>query len=249
VRGFIPIFKRELFSLFVTPLAWILIAVFVVVQGIHFIAIITQYAGSSEASIAGGPAEAFLGGTIFLYLPLLLICPLLTMRLFSEERKSGTIEALLTAPVSTTGVVLGKYAAAVVIYASLWAPTGLYMLILAHYGSVDVRAISVAYLGILLIGAGYLAFGIMTSALSSNQLVAAFLSGLLIVALFIAGAGVYFFEPTGSMHAVSEYVSVFSMMGEFSRGLVDSRRLLYSAIIIVVPLFFTVRLVEAWRWG
>ena len=96
MKGFWPIYKRELFALFVTPLAWVLITAFLVVQGIHFAILVTQFAGQADLT-EGGPIPAFFGKTMLLYLPLLFICPLLTMRLFAEERRSGTIEALLTA--------------------------------------------------------------------------------------------------------------------------------------------------------
>src|SRR5262245_27191485 len=119
MRGFSAIYKRELFSLFVTPLAWVLITAFLVIQGIHFAILCTQFAGQADLT-EGGPVQAFFGKTMLLYLPLLFTCPLLTMRLFAEERHRGTIEALLTAPVSTTGVVLGKYAAVLTTYAAMW---------------------------------------------------------------------------------------------------------------------------------
>src|SRR5688572_21379896 len=130
MTGFWPIFKRELFSLFVTPLAWVLIALFLIVQGIHFALIVTHFATNPEIGDGSGPVQAFFGQTILPYLPLLLVCPLLTMRLFAEERRSGTIEPLLTAPVATVGVVLAKYAAALVTYIAMWAPTALYMVLI-----------------------------------------------------------------------------------------------------------------------
>ena len=92
MRGFWPIFKRELFSLFVTPLAWVLLTAFLLVQGLHFFLIVTHFANQADLSVDSGPVQSFFGQTILPYLPLLLICPLLTMRLFAEERRTGTIE-------------------------------------------------------------------------------------------------------------------------------------------------------------
>jgi ABC-2 type transport system permease protein len=249
VRGFFAIYKREVFSLFVTPLAWILLTVFLFVEGFHFFWIVRDAA--NQGAVAGGetsPAQTFFGGTILLYLPLFFICPLLTMRIFSEERRSGTIEALLTAPVGTLGVVLGKYFATLTMYAALWLPTALYMVLLGRYGDVDMRTVGTGYLGIMLIGAGYHAIGTMTSALTSSQLVAAVISGLGIIGLFLFSFGEYIFDP-GTAHDLCSYVSVWSMMNEFSRGIIDSRRLVYVAALVLVPLFFTARTVESWRWG
>jgi ABC-2 type transport system permease protein len=247
VSGFWPIFKRELFSLFVTPLAWVLITTFLMVQGIHVFLLVTQYATQVDAG-EGGPAQAFFGKTILLYLPLLFVCPLLTMRLFAEERRSATIEALMTAPVSAVGVTLAKYAAALVTYALMWAPTMLYMVILAKTGDVDWRAVGSGYLGVLGVGAGYLAIGTMTSALTTSQLTAAVLSTMAVMGLFMVGIG-EFVADTGPVHDVCAYVSVWSQMNDFSQGIVDLRRLTLDASLVAVPLFITVRAVDSWRWG
>jgi ABC-2 type transport system permease protein len=247
VKGFWPIFKRELFSLFVTPLAWVLITSFLLVQGIHFAILVAQFAGQVDLT-EGGPVQAFFGRTMLLYLPLLFTCPLLTMRLFAEERRSGTIEALLTTPVSATGVVLAKYAAALVTFAVMWAPTVLYILLIERTGEVDWGAVQASYLGVFGIGAGYLALGTMSSALSSSQLGAAMLSAMLLIGLFTLGIGEFVFD-SGPGHDLSAYVSVWSQMNDFSAGIVDLRRLVFDASLVVVPLFITVRTVDSWRWG
>jgi ABC-2 type transport system permease protein len=247
VRGFFPILKRELFALFVTPLAWVLITSFLVMQGVHFALLVAQYAGQVDLT-DGGPIQAFFGRTMLLYLPLLFMCPLLTMRLFAEERRSGTIEALLTTPVSTAGVVLAKYAAALCTFVVMWAPTVLYILLLQRAGAVDWGAVGASYLGIFAIGAGYLAIGTMSSALSTSQLGAAMLAAMLLIALFTLGLGEFVFEG-GPGHDLSAYVSVWAQMNDFSAGVVDLRRLVFDGTLVVVPLFITVRAVDAWRWG
>jgi ABC-2 type transport system permease protein len=247
VNGFWPIFKRELRSLFVTPLAWVLVTTFLMVQGIHVFILVSQYSTQVELG-EGGPVQAFFGKTILLYLPLLFVCPLLTMRLFAEERRSGTIEALLTAPVESAGVALAKYAAALATYALMWAPTVLYIVIIGKTGDVDWRAVGASYLGVLCVGAGYLAVGTMTSALTTSQLTAAMLSAMALVLLFMIGIG-EFVADTGPVHEVCAYVSVWSQMNDFSQGVIDLRRLTFDATLVAVPLFITVRAVDSWRWG
>ena len=247
MSGFWPIFKREVYSLFVTPLAWVLITTFLMVQGIHVFILVSQYATTVDLG-EGGPVQAFFGKTILLYLPLLFICPLLTMRLFAEERRSGTIEALLTAPVGTLGVTLAKYAAALVTYAVMWAPTVLYIVIIGKTGDVDWRAVGSSYLGVLAVGAGFLAIGTMTSALTSSQLTAAVLSTMAVTFLFMVGIG-EFVADTGPVHDVCAYVSVWSQMNDFSQGIIDLRRLVLDATLVAVPLFVTTRAVDSWRWG
>jgi ABC-2 type transport system permease protein len=247
VSGFWPIFKREMLALFVTPLAWVLITTFLMVQGIHVFILVSQYATTTDLG-EGGPVQAFFGKTILLYLPMLFVCPLLTMRLFAEERRSGTIEALLTAPVGTLGVTLAKYAAALCTYGVMWAPTLLYIVIISRTGDVDWRAVAASYLGVMSVGAGYLAIGTMTSALTTNQLTAAVLSAMAVIFLFMMGIG-EFVADTGAVHDVCAYVSVWSQMNDFSQGIIDLRRLTLDATFVVVPLFVTVRAVDSWRWG
>jgi ABC-2 type transport system permease protein len=247
VSGLWAIFKREVLALFVTPLAWVLITSFLMVQGIHVFLLIVQFATAADVG-EGGPVQAFFGKTILLYLPMLFVCPLLTMRLFAEERRSGTIEALMTAPVGAAGVTLAKYAAALTIYACMWAPTALYMVILAQTGDVDWRSVASSYLGVLSVGAGYLAIGTMTSALTTSQVTAAMLSAMSLVFLFMLGIG-EFVTDTGPLHDVCGYVSVWSQMNDFSQGIVDLRRLVLDGTLVAVPLFITVRAVESWRWG
>lgn len=247
MKGFFPIWKRELFSLFVTPLAWVLITTFLMVQGIHFFILVSQYAGDVGLG-EGGPVQAFFGKTVLLYLPLLFVCPLLTMRLFAEERRSGTIEALLTAPVSAVGVTLAKYGAALVTYVIMWAPTVLYVVLIGKTGTVDWRVVGASYLGVFGVGAGYLAIGTMTSALTSSQLTAAVLSAMALILLFMVGLG-EFVADSGAVHDLCAYVSVWSQMNDFSQGIVDLRRLVFDATLVAVPLFITVRAVDSWRWG
>ncbi|HKQ70053.1 MAG TPA: ABC transporter permease [Polyangiaceae bacterium] len=248
MKGFWPVFKRELFSQFVTPTAWVLVVVFLAIQGVHFYLLVLHFAQNAELSVDQGPVQAFFGGAILFYLPLILLCPGMTMRLFAEERRSGTIESLLTAPVSTPGLVLGKFAAAFVTYVAMWLPTVLYIVVLRGAGEIDWHVVATSYLGVLLIGAGYLAVGTLMSAMTESQLVAILLSSLVILGLFVLGIGEFIFEA-GPAHDFCAYVSVWGQMGELSKGIVDLRRLVIDATFIVLPLFVTVRAVDAWRWG
>ena len=248
MKGFFPLYKRELFAMFVTPLAWVILVAFLVTQGMHFTLLIAFFSRQTELAADNGPVQAFFGQTIFLYLPLLVLCPGLTMRLFAEERRSGTIETLLTAPVSTTAVVLAKYAAALTTYVAMWAPTLLYMVVLRRTGEIDWHVVASGYLGVLGVGSSYLAVGLLMSALTKSQLLALVLSTMVNLALFTLGVGEMMGDQ-GVFHAIAEHVSVWSQMDDFSKGIIDTRRLVYDASITAVPLFATVRIVDAWRWG
>ncbi|HVJ21367.1 MAG TPA: ABC transporter permease [Polyangiaceae bacterium] len=249
MSGFLAVLRRELLSLWVTPLAWVLLTVFLLLQGIIFYSIVLHYSSMTDLALESGPVQAYFGqDSILLLMSLLLVCPALTMRSFAEERRSGTIEALLTAPVTPSAVVLGKYAAVLVTYALMWAPTVLYVLILRKTGVVDWGAVGASYLGLLGVGGAYLALGLLMSAMSKSQLVALLLTVGALFGLFILGIGEYIFEP-GLLQELSGHVSMASQMEEFSRGLIDLRRVVFDLSLCVTSLFVTVRVVDSWRWG
>lgn len=249
MRGFWPLFKRELFAFFVTPLAWVLICVFLLVQGLHFFVLVEQFSAQVSATADVSPVSAFFGNTVLLYLILFLLVPAMTMRLFAEERRSGTAEGLLTAPVSTSAVVLAKYAAVLVVYVVMWAPTSLYLVILKRTGALDLHVALASYLGVFVVGAGYLAIGLLMSAMTKSQFLALVLTAMVILSLFVLGVGEFVAREGTTMHAVCTHVSVWAAMADFSSGIVDSRRLVFYGTLTAVPLYFTVRVVDAWRWG
>ena len=249
MRTFWPIYKRELFAFFVTPLAWVLITVFLLVQGMHFYFIVDHFATAGQQVSDQTPLQAFFGNTVLLYLVLFLLVPPMTMRLFAEERRSGTIESLMTAPVSSLGVVLAKYAAVVTTYVSMWAPTVLYLAILRQTGEIDWKVAGAAFLGVFLVGASYLALGLLMSAITKSQFLALVLTALMILALFILGLGEFVAREGTLMHDLCAHVSVWAHMNDFASGVVDSRRLVFYGSLIVLPFFVTVRAVDAWRWG
>lgn len=248
MKGFVAVFRREMLSLWVTPLAWVLLFIFLLLQGASFYQILLHFASFSNVSIDSGPVQAYFGQSLFLVLSLLLVCPALTMRLFAEERRSGTIEGLLTAPVSAGQVVVGKYAATFTTFALMWLPTVLYIVILRTSGDVDWHVVASSYIGVLGVGAGYLAVGTLMSAMTRSQLVAMMLTALVIFGLLIFGIGERIFEP-GPIRDACAHVSVLSQVDELSKGIVDLRRLVFDATLVTLPLFVAVRVVDSWRWG
>jgi ABC-2 type transport system permease protein len=248
VRGLVAIYKREMLSLWVTPLAWVLLFIFLLIQGASFYQILIHFASFTNVSIDQGPVQAYFGQSLFLVLSLLLVCPALTMRLFAEERRSGTIESLLTAPVSATSVVLAKYLATLSTFALMWAPTVLYVVILRRTGDVDWHVVASSYLGVLGVGAGYLAVGTLMSAMTRSQLVAMMLTALVIFGMLIFGIGERIFDP-GPIREACAHVSVLSQVDELSKGIVDLRRLVFDGSLVALPLFVATRVVDSWRWG
>ena len=248
MSGFVAVYRREMLSLWVTPLAWVLLVAFLLLQGMSFSTMVSHYANLTELSVDSGPIQAYFGQSIFLVVTLLLLCPALTMRLFAEERRSGTIEALLTAPVSPAGVVLGKYAATLSTYFLMWAPTLLYVVILRDTGAIDWAVVGASYVGVLGVGAGYLAVGVLMSAMTRSQLLAFIMTAVVVFGLLIIGVGEYILKP-GALRDICAHVSVLSQMDELSKGVVDLRRLTFFATLVALPLFVTTRVVDSWRWG
>jgi ABC-2 type transport system permease protein len=249
MSGFLAIYRREMLSLWVTPLAWVLLSVFLLLQGGVFYSIVVHFAQMSDLTLDTGPLQAYFGQhSVLLSVTLLLICPALSMRTFAEERRSGTIESLLTAPVGATSLVLGKYFAVLSTYVLIWAPTVLYAVILRTTGSVDWPVVGTSYLGLGLIGAGYLALGTLMSALTRSQLVALLLTIFVQFGLFVLGIGEYVFDP-GPLRDLCAHVSLSTQLEEMSKGIVDLRRVVFDLSLVAWGLFVTTRVVDSWRWG
>jgi len=249
VSGLIAVYRREMLSLWVTPLAWVLLVVFLLLQGTIFYSIVVHFTSLADLAVETGPVEAYFGQeSVFLLMTLLLVCPALTMRTFAEERRSGTIETLLTAPVTPSAVVLGKFAAVLTTYIAMWAPTLLYVVVLRHTGAVDWHTVGASYLGLFGIGAAYLALGTLMSSMSKSQLIALLLAIFVEFGLFVLGVGEYVFEP-GLLRDLCAHVSMASQMDEMSRGIIDLRRLVFDGSVTLASLFVTTRVVDSWRWG
>ena len=245
MTGFLATLQRELRAYFLSPLAYVVLTLFLVVNGFVFWLILSFL--TDPRSRIGAPLELFFGQTVFFWLVLLFVTPILTMRLIAEERKSGTIEVLMTAPVSEAQVVLGKYAAALVFYLFLWLPTLVYVAIIAWYGSVDPGPVASGYLGILGIGAVFLAIGIFASGLARNQIVAAILTFALVVLLFSFGL-LESLVNSPFWKQVFGYLDLWQHMDDFSKGIVDSRRLVYYLSTTAFFLFLTTRVLEVKKW-
>jgi ABC-2 type transport system permease protein len=241
MRGTFAIAKRELFSFFVTPLAWVLIVVFLVVQGLHFNLLVDFYASQAEAVGDRNPITAFFGDTVLLYIVLFLLVPPLSMRLIAEERKTGTLESLFTTPVSTLAIVLGKYAAALATYACMWLPTGYYLVVLGRTGRMDWHVAYTSYLGVTLVGASLLALGLLMSSLTRSQFLALMYTALCVLTLFIGGIAEFATREGTLANTAASYISVWAHMNEFSSGIVDSRRLVWHGSLTVFALFLTYR--------
>jgi gliding motility-associated transport system permease protein len=246
MTGLWAVYRREMLSLWVTPLAWLLLFAFLLLQGISFYIVVDHFTHFTSLSV-DGPVQSYFS-SLFIPFSLLFICPALTMGSFAEERKSGTLETLLTAPVTPAAVVHAKYLAALSTYTLLWLPTLLYVVIVRNAADIDWPVIVASYGGLLGVGAAYLSLGLLMSALTRSQLAALMLTTLLLFGLFILGVGERVFDP-GVLRDFCAHVSVLSQLEDFSRGVVDVRRLVFDSSVASLCLFLTRRVVDSWRWG
>jgi len=245
VNGIRVTYGRELRAYFFSPLAYGVLASFLFITGITFATLIGYL--NDAPSAVGAPMEYFFGGTILFWLALAFVGPILPMRLLSEERRSGSLEILMTAPVTETQVVVGKYLAALAFYVALWTPTVLYAVIVASYSHLDWGPIASSYLGVLGIGALFLSVGLFASGISRNQIVAALVGFALVFALFILGL-LEFLVNDQSLRQVLSYLNLIQHMEDFSKGIVDTRRLVYYLSGTAFFLFLTSRALAANKW-
>jgi ABC-2 type transport system permease protein len=247
MNGILATLSRELRAYFFSPLAYMIMALFMLFNGAVF-SLIISYLSDPRAEASATPLKFFFGGTLFFWFVLPIITTVLTMRLLAEERRSGTIETLMTAPVSETQVVLGKYLSALVFYIILWLPSLIYVLIVARSGTLDWGPVASGYLGVLGIGALYLALGTFASSLTKNQLLSALLTLVLTVLLFSVG----FLEGLVNNPGFKEMLAYLNLplhMEDFAKGIVDSRRLVYYFSAVVLFLFLSSRALAAKKWS
>ncbi len=247
MTGVLAILKRELRSLWVSPLAWVLLCSFLLLQGGIFYSITLHFSRMEQASAQSGPLNAYFGQqSLLMSFTLLLLCPSLTMRSLAEERRSGSIDLLLSAPITSGAIVVGKFLAIFVTYCLIWSPTVLYALLLRDTGSVHTPTLIVSYLGVALLGASYLSIGVLMSALAKSQLIALLLTTSSLFGLFVLAIGEYIFDA-GILRDLSAYLSITHLLEETAKGIVDSRRLVLHGSITLWCLFVSTRLVESWR--
>jgi ABC-2 type transport system permease protein len=249
----LSLFRRELSAYFLSPIAYVVLAVFLVVTGHLFYLTLLQLTARGPQGIYF-PMQLMLSDNWF-WLVFLFIPPLLTMRLFAEESSTGTLEMLLTAPLRDWQIVLSKYAACLAFYVLLWVPTLAYLPVLldVDWGTfqtgIDPWPLVSSYLGLFLAGAMFLAVGLLVSSLVRSQMVAALLALFVSLVFIVAGFWRPEMDTGGLAYRVLFFFTVpLHFERNFSRGLVDTRQLVLYASVTLFCLFLTVRSLESRRW-
>lgn len=240
----IPIlFGKEMAALFYSAVAYILMAVYFLITGLILYFLLSANGFELKESF-----RDFFEGSLLFWVIVILAPSLLTMRLFAEERKMGTLETLLTAPAGDGEIVLAKYFAALAFYFLLWLPVPFAFLILRAFGgTLPVGPFLTGWLGILMVGALFTSLGLFTSTVTSNQIIAAVLSilGSLFLLFFPL---LSFLFPWKFLQHISRKVDFLFHFHNFSRGVVETGALVYYLSLTVFFLFLSVRSIEARRW-
>jgi len=223
VRKFLAIVGREWRAYFFSPLAYVILAAFLLMNGLIFYAIVSYL---NAPGAPKGQALPYLFTNTYFWIFNLFVVPVIAMRLFAEERKSGTIETLLTSPVSEAEAVLAKFTGALGFFLTLWAPTLVYVWILRSQTPIDFGPVAAGYLAILLIGSYFLSVGVFASTLTKNQIVAAILTFGMLIPIFSAGLAESMINDPKKREILS-YFNLWDHMEEFARGVVDTRRVVY----------------------
>jgi ABC-2 type transport system permease protein len=222
VRKLFAIVGREWRAYFFSPLAYVILAAYMFLNGLIFWRIL------AFLSAPGAPRERFLSlmfSNTFFWIFTLFLVPIITMRLLAEERRSGTLEILLTSPVSEATVIFGKFLAALGFFLVIWVPSLFLILWVRSQTPVDLGAVAAGYLGIVLIGAYFMSIGIFASTLTKNQIVAAIIAFAVLIPIFATGLFQSSVDP--AQQSVVDYLNMWDHMEEFARGVVDTRRLVY----------------------
>jgi ABC-2 type transport system permease protein len=249
MRKFYVLLSREVRSYFYSPIAYIVLVFFLLVSGVDFY---FQISYMNQRPLQYSVQEAFFN-SVFFWFAFVLIFPLITMRLFAEEFKLGTIEPLMTAPVRDWQVVLSKFFGALFFYLVLWVPTLLYFAIFEKITGQPAANSAGAYWGsylmLLLLGMFYLSVGCLASVLTRNQIIAAIISFCAITLLFFLGLVQFIMlEVSSGARQLLGYFSAIEQMGTLSRGEIDTRPMVLYLSMTIVMLTLTYQAFQSRKW-
>ncbi|MBF0528076.1 MAG: ABC transporter permease subunit [Deltaproteobacteria bacterium] len=253
MSNFWPVFKREIKVYFTSPIAYAVSVIFLIIAGYFFYSSVAYYVLVSYQTARNPMMEGLnlidlvltpMFGNISVVM--LLMLPLLTMRLFAEEKKTGTYELLLSYPIKDLEVLLGKYLAALTVFAFMIALTGFYHLLLWGMGVGDFGVVMAGYLGIFLLGAAFLALGVFISSLTENQIVAAAISfGVLLLFWVVSWSSSSMGPPWSEL---LDYLALVKHILNFAKGIIDTADVVYYLLFVFFFLFLTLRSLETKRW-
>lgn len=253
MRNVITIAEKELRSYFASPIAYVVIGFFALLFGYFFYALLAFFERQSmQMGMGMGPAT--MNVNQMLISPLLMnasvvvlfVLPMITMRSYAEEKRSGTIELLLTSPVTDWQIILGKFAGAMLLYTAMLAVTLIHMGVLFIYGDPEWKPVVTGYLGLWLMGGCFVSVGLLISSATKNQIVAGMVTFAVFLMLWVINWIGAFVGPTAQ--SVLQYLSITDHLDDFARGVIDTRHLVYYVSFIAFGLYLTAKSVDTERW-
>ena len=258
MKKMLAIYQKELKHFFYSPIAYIVIAAFTVLAGIFFYLYLSSFVEAAFMDMIRSqqfrtPPQKFninlqLIRPYFWNLALisLFVLPLVTMRLYSEEKKLGTVELLYTTPISVSHIVLGKFLAGLTFYLVMLVPTVVFQALLFVYGNPELGPVLSGYLGLILLGSAFIAGGLFISSLTENQIIAAIGGFGLALLLWVIGWAASFSGP--GLAKVLNYLSVINHFEDFAQGVIDSQHIAFYVLLSAVGIYLTFKSLEAIRW-
>jgi len=258
MRKFLAIYNREVKSYFSSPIAYIIIGLFLLITGVFYYLIVSSFvqycmrADMQAQYYRMAPPKLNVNvmaiRNLFQNMSLFMsfFLPMITMKLYSDEKRTGTIELLMTSPITNLQSILGKFSAAVTLFLAMLAFTGVYMILLFVYGNPELGPILTGYLGLFLLGSSYIAFGVFFSTLTDNQIIAA-ASTFVFILFFWAIGWVSGMVSPGLGHTLSSF-SLIEHFEDFAKGVLDTKHIVYYTSFITMGLFLSFVSIESSRW-
>jgi len=258
MRNVLAIAQKELKSYFASPIAYIVIGLFALLYGWFYLAILNYFIETTMRmamqanEMPMGPQAMNVNQQMIrpllqnVTVIVLFVLPMITMRTYAEEKRSGTMELLLTSPVTDFEIIMGKFIGALGLYLALLACTLAYMGILFVFGNPEWRPLVAAYLGLLLMGGAFISLGLLISSTTNNQIVAGVITFVVFLMLWIVG---WFADTAGpTLGKVLSWLSITQHFDDFSKGVIDTSHVLYYLSLITFGLFLTAKSVDTERW-
>ena len=253
----LAIAQKELKAYFASPIAYVVIGFFAILFAVFFVNILAYFQEMAmRAGMGMGMGPEGVNVNQMLIAPtmqnvavvLLFTLPMVTMRTYSEEKRSGTIELLLTSPVTDFQIVMGKFLGAMALYLTMLGVTLVPIALLFFFGNPEWKPVITGYLGLVLMGGCFLSLGLFISSLTRNQIIAAMVTFAVFLLFWIINWFTSSSLAGPTMQSVLNYLSITEHLNDFTRGVLDTKHLIYYFSFIAFSLFLTVRSVDSERW-
>jgi gliding motility-associated transport system permease protein len=252
MNNILAIANKELRSYFASPIAYIVLGFFAVLYGWFYVTILDYFVRASMQMNQFGPQSMNINQQMIRLLLqnvtvlLLFVLPMITMRTYAEEKRSGTIELLLTSPLTDFQIIMGKFLGALALYAVMLLITMLHIALLFKFGNPEWKPIVSAYLGLLLMGGCFISAGLFISSLTKNQIIAVMATFAVFLFLWVINWIGSFSGP--QVEKITSYLSIIEHFDDFAKGVIDTTHVIYYLSFMTFGLFLTAKSVDSERW-